>query len=128
MSAKSRNTVENNNTKVIFVRQGGVATHRDGTTYVTNEPKAAIAYVAEDSLTRGAAVILFATSWCHPNDRFVKAVGRAKAAGRLRSKSFHNLITIPTDKPLKDFSGRDWAELENALRVAVIEAKQGGGE
>ena len=53
-----------------------------------------IAYLEEKDQVKG-----FAIARCHNRDNYVKAVGRAKAAGRLNSKHYF----VKVDMPRADF-------------------------
>lgn len=122
MSKKQNNT----NAKVIYVRNEATFTRRDGTEYVGHDPVATIAYEIVDESPRneevnGRLVVAYASALCHPNDHFVKSVGRAKAIGRLQSEIWREYHTFQTTKSLSEFTGKDWGNLERALRSLVVD-------
>jgi hypothetical protein len=54
--------------------------------------------------TLGAGIYVYAAAFCHNNDNFCKHTGRAKAAGRLKSKNqFFISEFFPTEKDFVQF-------------------------
>lgn len=105
--------------KIIYAYETYETTNKKGQPITVKQPLATVAYevVSEGD---GSVVVATATAICHPNDAFVKRVGRAKAAGRLNSSSHRKIYSFPSRKPLAEFSGKDWSVLEAAIRDVSV--------
>lgn len=83
-------------------------------------PYATLAYQIE-GITSAGLHVSYAAAYCHPNDNYVKKVGRAKALGRLRSLTYKTETTVPFSKDPEKFDGQDWRKLETYLLHVGIE-------